>query len=54
MERGRRVSEYAEDGTVDLKGNHVLKAKTGAWKASSFLLGNFLLLLLPFIIISQL
>jgi len=51
MERGRRVSEYAEDGTVDLKGKAVLKAKSGGWKACSFLLGN--LLPLPFIIISQ-
>jgi len=53
MERGRRVSDYAEDGTVDLKGKPVLKAKSGGWKACSFLLGN-LLLLLTFIIISQL
>jgi len=41
--------EYAEDGTVAFNGNHVLKAKSGGWKASSFLLGN--LLLIPFIII---
>ncbi|XP_022640652.1 protein NRT1/ PTR FAMILY 5.2 isoform X2 [Vigna radiata var. radiata] len=38
MERGRRMNYYAEDGTVDLKGKPVLKAKTGGWKACSFLL----------------
>ncbi|XP_017413894.1 protein NRT1/ PTR FAMILY 5.2 [Vigna angularis] len=38
MERGRRMNDYAEDGTVDLKGKPVLKAKSGAWKACSFLL----------------
>ncbi|KAL4394534.1 protein NRT1/ PTR FAMILY 5.2-like isoform X2 [Arachis duranensis] len=40
MEEGRVVmsssSEYTQDGSVDLKGNPVLKSKRGRWKACSF------------------
>ncbi|XP_016183414.1 protein NRT1/ PTR FAMILY 5.3-like isoform X2 [Arachis ipaensis] len=40
MEDGRVVmsssSEYTQDGSVDLKGNPVLKSKRGRWKACSF------------------
>ncbi|XP_027367321.1 protein NRT1/ PTR FAMILY 5.2-like [Abrus precatorius] len=38
MEEGRVVSEYTQDGTVDLKGKPILKSKSGGWKACSFLL----------------
>lgn len=41
MEEGRVVSEYTEDGTVDLKGKPILKSKTGSWKACSFIVGMF-------------
>lgn len=34
MEQG--VDEYTKDGTVDLKGNPVLRSKRGGWKACSF------------------
>ncbi|XP_061352915.1 protein NRT1/ PTR FAMILY 5.2-like [Gastrolobium bilobum] len=37
MEEGRVMSEYTQDGTVDLKGNAILKSKRGGWKACSFL-----------------
>ncbi|PIN23005.1 H+/oligopeptide symporter [Handroanthus impetiginosus] len=30
------VSEYTEDGTVDLKGNPILRSKRGGWSACSF------------------
>ena len=38
------VDNYTKDGTVDWKGNAVLRSKTGRWKACSFILGiyNFL------------
>ncbi|XP_027366550.1 protein NRT1/ PTR FAMILY 5.2-like [Abrus precatorius] len=36
MEEGRVVSEYTQDGTVDLKGKPILKSKSGGWKACSF------------------
>ena len=42
MEEGRVVSEYTQDGTVDLKGKPVLKSKRGGWKACSFVVGNSL------------
>ncbi|TQE08378.1 hypothetical protein C1H46_006006 [Malus baccata] len=32
----RRVDEYTQDGTVDLKGNPVLRSKRGGWTACSF------------------
>lgn len=32
----RRVDEYTQDGTVDLKGNPVLRSKRGGWNACSF------------------
>jgi len=35
-----KAGGYAEDGTVDLRGNPVLKSKTGNWKACPFILGN--------------
>uniref|UniRef100_A0A0A0L4Z4 Uncharacterized protein n=1 Tax=Cucumis sativus TaxID=3659 RepID=A0A0A0L4Z4_CUCSA len=33
------VDNYTKDGTVDWKGNAVLRSKTGRWKACSFILG---------------
>ncbi|KAF7144854.1 hypothetical protein RHSIM_Rhsim04G0174400 [Rhododendron simsii] len=33
----QRVDEYTQDGTVDLKGNPVLRSKRGGWKACSFI-----------------
>ncbi|XP_027118855.1 protein NRT1/ PTR FAMILY 5.2 isoform X1 [Coffea arabica] len=35
MEDG--ISDYTQDGTVDLKGNPVLRSKRGRWKACSFI-----------------
>ncbi|CAI9118092.1 OLC1v1019610C1 [Oldenlandia corymbosa var. corymbosa] len=35
MEDG--LSEYTQDGTVDLRGNPVLRSKRGRWKACSFI-----------------
>ncbi|XP_050204817.1 protein NRT1/ PTR FAMILY 5.2-like [Mercurialis annua] len=32
-------SDYTEDGTVDLKGQPVLRSNTGRWKACSFIVG---------------
>lgn len=37
---GAPDSEYPQDGTVDLRGNPVLKANTGGWKACPYILGN--------------
>ncbi|KAL2621052.1 hypothetical protein R1flu_001257 [Riccia fluitans] len=34
------LSEYTLDGSVDLKGNPAVRAKTGGWKACPFILGN--------------
>ncbi|KAL3680988.1 hypothetical protein R1sor_023944 [Riccia sorocarpa] len=34
------LSEYTLDGSVDLKGNPSVRAKTGGWKACPFILGN--------------
>lgn len=31
---------YTEDGTVDLRGNPVLRSKRGGWRACSFVVGN--------------
>ncbi|KAL8092969.1 hypothetical protein AgCh_035011 [Apium graveolens] len=37
---GKKSGEdYTEDGTVDLKGNPVLRANTGRWRATSFIVG---------------
>ncbi|KAH7522043.1 hypothetical protein FEM48_Zijuj07G0096000 [Ziziphus jujuba var. spinosa] len=33
------VDEYTQDGTVDLKGNPVLRSKRGGWTACSFVVG---------------
>lgn len=38
----RRVDEYTQDGTVDLKGNPVLRSKRGGWTACSFVVRMFL------------
>ncbi|KAK1289477.1 Peptide transporter PTR3-A [Acorus calamus] len=35
LERGRE-GDYTQDGSVDLKGNPVLRSKKGGWKACSF------------------
>jgi hypothetical protein len=32
--------EYTQDGTVDLHGNPVLRAKRGGWKACGFVVGT--------------
>lgn len=37
----RRVDEYTQDGTVDLKGNPVLRSKRGGWNACSFVVGTY-------------
>lgn len=34
-----RGVEYTKDGTVDLKGNPVLRSNTGRWRATSFIVG---------------
>ncbi|KAL1809357.1 hypothetical protein ACET3Z_026347 [Daucus carota] len=34
-----RGDEYTKDGTVDLKGNPVLRSNTGRWRATSFIVG---------------
>lgn len=36
--------DYTKDGTVDLKGNPILRSKTGRWKACSFIVGTCTLL----------
>jgi hypothetical protein len=33
---------YAKDGTVDYRGNHADKSKTGTWKACPYILGTYL------------
>ena len=35
------ASEYAQDGSVDLRGNPVLRSKRGGWTACSFIVGEF-------------
>lgn len=35
----RGDDEYTKDGTVDLKGNPVLRSNTGRWRATSFIVG---------------
>ncbi|WOH09422.1 hypothetical protein DCAR_0728879 [Daucus carota subsp. sativus] len=35
-----RGVEYTKDGTVDLKGNPVLRSNTGRWRATSFIVGT--------------
>lgn len=39
LETGK-VEEYTKDGTVDLKGNPVLRSKRGGWTACSFVVGK--------------
>ncbi|KAA0049221.1 protein NRT1/ PTR FAMILY 5.2-like [Cucumis melo var. makuwa] len=39
QEAGLDLHNYTKDGTVDWKGNTVLRSKTGRWKACSFILG---------------
>ena len=34
------IDEYTQDGTVDLKGNPVLRSKRGGWKACWFVVGK--------------
>ncbi|KAI4382486.1 hypothetical protein MLD38_008444 [Melastoma candidum] len=38
--QGKPQSSYTGDGSVDLKGNPVLKSNTGNWKACPFILGT--------------
>jgi hypothetical protein len=33
--------EYTKDGTVDLRGNPVLRSKRGGWTACSFVVGKY-------------
>ena len=33
-------AEYAQDGSVDLRGNPVLRSKRGGWTACSFIVGT--------------
>ncbi|XP_048235250.1 protein NRT1/ PTR FAMILY 5.2 [Ricinus communis] len=37
VEEGGADNNYTQDGTVDLKGNPVLRSKRGGWKACSFI-----------------
>jgi len=37
---------YTKDGTVDYRGNHADKSKTGTWKACPYILGNCVIHLL--------
>ncbi|GJN09142.1 hypothetical protein PR202_ga27122 [Eleusine coracana subsp. coracana] len=37
MEKGEPVGEYTQDGSVDLRGNPVLRSKRGGWTACSFI-----------------
>lgn len=39
---GRGEGEYTKDGSVDLKGNPVLRSKRGGWTACSFVVGKCL------------
>lgn len=45
--RENGVSEYTEDGSVDLKGNPVLRSKRGGWTACSFIVGNNIYIYIP-------
>jgi hypothetical protein len=38
MENGD--GEYAQDGSVDLRGNPVLRSKRGGWTACTFIVGT--------------
>lgn len=40
---------YTQDGTVDLKGNPILRSKRGRWTACSFVVGTYTLLSLSLI-----
>lgn len=33
-------SDYAQDGSVDLKGNPILRSKRGGWRACAFVVGK--------------
>ena len=39
MENGD--GEYAQDGSVDLRGNPVLRSKRGGWTACTFIVGTY-------------
>jgi hypothetical protein len=34
-------AEYAQDGSMDMRGNPVLRSKRGGWTACSFIVGAF-------------
>lgn len=39
-QKGKPSGEvYTQDGTVDLRGNPVLRSNTGRWRATSFIIG---------------
>lgn len=40
LDQREKNEEYTGDGSVDLKGNPVLKSKTGNWRACPFILGT--------------
>lgn len=43
--------DYTQDGTVNLKGEPILRSKTGRWRACSFIVGKALMYDLIFIYI---
>lgn len=40
MEEENGNDGYTQDGTVDLKGNPILRSKRGGWTACFFVVGN--------------
>ncbi|CAO2831105.1 unnamed protein product [Amaranthus hypochondriacus] len=40
LQQNENTEEYTGDGSVDLKGNPVLKSKTGNWRTCPFILGT--------------
>lgn len=44
LEEANGSEGYTQDGTVDLKGNPILRSKRGRWTACSFVVGTYTLL----------
>ena len=40
FEKGKE--QYTKDGSVDLRGNPVLRSERGGWKACSFVVGKYI------------
>ena len=40
-EGGGGGGEYTKDGSVDLRGNPVLRSKRGGWTACTFIVGTY-------------